>query len=313
MAADFISRIDNLPKEVEHLLDEIKLKDQKCQELLQNVARDQARYVKSALKSVSSSSFSTLGLNGQKSASPTPTPTGTNSKTHLPGRIASAYAEIAVLNDEKIVLAQSLINLLSLSKARLDVDLVKVKTLQGEDNRASSSSQLTQFHPASSFEKRPEAISGISTVVQINQSLRNATMNMHADASGPGYNKKRRITTNTSIKLSSPIRGSTPQAISRSRPSRHAQVIELEDFDLDADAEGEEDYEGEDAEEDLTLYCFCKKQSYGGMIGCDNPSCQYQWFHIACVGVKHPFPENWYCPDCSKRGISLEKRKGRKK
>jgi chromatin modification-related protein YNG2 len=61
---------------------------------------------------------------------------------HLPERIASAYAEIAVLDDEKIALAQSLIKLLSLTKARLDVDLVKVKTLQGEpieDNRASRS------------------------------------------------------------------------------------------------------------------------------------------------------------------------------
>jgi len=71
---------------------------------------------------------------------------------------------------------------------------------------------------------------------------------------------ERRITTNTAMKLSSPTRGSTPQAVSRSRPPRHAQMI---DDDPDADAEGEEEYEAEDAEEDSTLYCFCKKQSYG--------------------------------------------------
>lgn len=157
-------------------------------ELLHDVARDQARYVKSALKNSSGSSFNTQGLNGQKSTSPTPTPTNTNSKTHLPGRIASAYAEIAVLNDEKIFLAQSLIKLLSLTKARLDVDLVKVKTLQGEpiDDKSTS---LSQLHPSISLDKRSEALSGISTVAQINQSLRNATMNMQTDTAGPGYNK----------------------------------------------------------------------------------------------------------------------------
>ena len=74
---------------------------------------------------------------------------------------------------------------------------------------------------------------------------------------------ERRITTNTALKLSSPARGFAPQAMSRSRPSRQAQIIEPEEDFLDADAEGEEDYEAEDAEEDSTLYCFCNKQSYG--------------------------------------------------
>ena len=213
---------------------------------------------------------------------------------HLPERIASACAEIAVLDDEKIVLAENLIKLLSLAKARLDVDFVKVKTLQGEpieDNRnlSRSFSQSSQLYPSIALDKRSDAMSGINSIAQINQSLRNASVNMQAETfvNGPGYNKskwlnipsihnfdyvmtvakssftERRITTNTAMKLSSPTRGSTPQAVSRSRPPRQAQMIEPEDEDLDADAEGEEDYEAEDAEEDSTLYCFCNKQSYG--------------------------------------------------
>jgi len=277
------------------------------------VARDQARYIKSALKGVSSSSFSNLGLNSRKSVSPTPTALSINSKMHLPERIAVTYAEIAVLDDEKIALAQSLVNLLSLTKARLDVDLVKVKTLQGEDHRTQSFPQSAPLHSFVSPDKRSEAMSEANTLAQMNQSLRNATMNSQADASGPGYNKKRRITTHTALKLpQSPARGPASQALSRSRPSRQAQIMEPEDDDLDADAEGEE-YEAEDADEDLTLYCFCNKQSYGDMIGCDHPSCQYQWFHISCVGVKHPFPDKWYCPECIKKALPLEKRKGRKK
>ena len=160
-------------------------------DLLQDVARDQAKYVRSALKNVSGTSFSTLGFNDQKSASPPLIPRS-NSKLHLPGRISSAYAEIAILNDEKIALAQSLIKLLSLTKARLDVDLVKVKTLQGEqieDNKAPVFSQPTQLHPSTFLEKRSESMSGINSVVQINHNLRNATMNIQADVAGPGFNK----------------------------------------------------------------------------------------------------------------------------
>lgn len=158
------------------------------------MARDQARYVKSALKSVPSFSFSTPAF--QNSSSPTSTPTGTNSKLHLPERIASTCAEIAVLDDEKIVLAQNLIRLLSLAKARLDVDFVKVKTLQGEpidDNKTPSRSfsQSSQLQPSVSLDKRSDAMSGINSIVQINQSLRNATVNTQAETFGPGYNKSK--------------------------------------------------------------------------------------------------------------------------
>ncbi len=117
---------------------------------------------------------------------------------HLPERIASACAEIAVLDDEKIVLAQNLIRLLSLAKARLDVDFVKVKTLQGEpieDNRnlSRSFSQSSQLYPSIALDKRSDAMSGTNSIVQINQSLRNATVNMQAETfvNGPGYNKSK--------------------------------------------------------------------------------------------------------------------------
>jgi hypothetical protein len=39
--------------------------------------------------------------------------------------------------------------------------------------------------------------------------------------------------------------------------------VQQQEEDLDADAEGDEDFEGDDGEEDLTLYCFCQKQSFG--------------------------------------------------
>lgn len=80
---------------------------------------------------------------------------------------------------------------------------------------------------------------------------------------------ERRITTTTSIKLQSPA-PSTPQVASavsypKSRLSRQVQLTrsQQQEEDLDADAEGEEDLEGDDAEDDLTPYCFCHKPSFG--------------------------------------------------
>ncbi|KAF8166967.1 hypothetical protein BJ912DRAFT_1001801 [Pholiota molesta] len=326
VASEFITSLDNLPLEVQHLMQEIKLKEQRCQELLQDIARDQSRYIKSALKQGSTPSTpSSAGDNGN--ASPP-----SNSKAHLPARIATAYAEIDSLASEKMVLAQRIIDLLSRTRARLDSDLTKVRILQGEppeEVRASTASYLTaQAHLRSSspYMKREGSVIGLSPVIQIGESLRNVT-GAQGDAlpsitlsSGPSYNKKRRLTTTTSIKLPSPAPISISHqsaSHSRSRLSRqsHTTRAQIQEEDLDADAEGEDDIAEEDGEEDLTLYCFCHKQSYGDMIGCDNPECPYQWFHISCVGVKTPLPDKWYCPECSEKikGTASEKRKGRKK
>ncbi|VDM15568.1 unnamed protein product [Hydatigera taeniaeformis] len=46
------------------------------------------------------------------------------------------------------------------------------------------------------------------------------------------------------------------------------------------------------------LYCLCKKLSYGDMIACDNPRCEIEWFHFACVDIKTQPKGRWYCPRC---------------
>ncbi|KAF9559677.1 hypothetical protein CPC08DRAFT_690862 [Agrocybe pediades] len=330
VAADFISSLDNLPQEVQHLLQEIKIKDQRCYELQQDIAKDQAKYIKSALKQSAPPSTSIVQGNS-RTASPVTTPTSTHSKAHLPARISNAYAELEALSNEKTEIAQRILNLLTRTRSRLDSDLTRVRTLQGEPTEdvrnpyIPNIPSVAQLRSASPYGlKRAESgLSGTNAVIQLGESLRNAT---HADnvisisaASGPSYTKKRKINANTSIKLPSPapvaVQSHSTASHSRSRLSRQStaraqQQQQQEEEDLDADAEGEEDIE-EDAEEDLTLYCFCHKQSYGDMIGCDNPDCPYQWFHISCVGVKTPLPDKWYCPECIK--AKQEKRKGRKK
>jgi hypothetical protein len=48
-----------------------------------------------------------------------------------------------------------------------------------------------------------------------------------------------------------------------------------------------------------TLYCYCQREEYGDMIGCDSSPCSIEWFHYGCVGLKTEPPGSWYCPDCS--------------
>ncbi|KAI7819635.1 hypothetical protein BC939DRAFT_459822 [Gamsiella multidivaricata] len=46
------------------------------------------------------------------------------------------------------------------------------------------------------------------------------------------------------------------------------------------------------------LYCFCQQVSFGDMVGCDNDSCDKEWFHYGCVGLTEPPIGKWYCATC---------------
>lgn len=130
------------------------------------------------------------------------------------------------------------------------------------------------------------------------------------------------------------------------------------DEDAEGEDDLEEGMDDSGDAEDKRLYCFCQKLSYGEvgdassdglactwgialicgylvqMIACDNADCRYQWvsvqlyipraasdfvqFHLPCVNLKPPLPENWFCEDCISRmkGTSSTVgtgRKGRKK
>ena len=53
---------------------------------------------------------------------------------------------------------------------------------------------------------------------------------------------------------------------------------------------------------DQPRYCYCRGPEADTMIGCDNPDCPIEWFHIECLQIrtitKGKF--KWYCPDCRK-------------
>ena len=61
------------------------------------------------------------------------------------------------------------------------------------------------------------------------------------------------------------------------------------------------------------LYCYCNKPEEGDMVGCDNPSCLHQWFHLSCLNLKSlPTTKYWYCPDCSKEKSTRRRKKCKK-
>lgn len=82
---------------------------------------------------------------------------------------------------------------------------------------------------------------------------------------------------------------------------KEAEEIAAMEYGQGDEAEGDEGEES-NAGDDTTLYCFCQKVSYGEMIGCDNKTCQYEWFHVSCLGLKETPIGKWYCPQCTAEG-----------
>ena len=50
---------------------------------------------------------------------------------------------------------------------------------------------------------------------------------------------------------------------------------------------------------DEPTYCICNRISFGDMIGCDNDSCVFEWFHFECVNLAQKPKGKWYCPQCT--------------
>ncbi|KAI5123408.1 hypothetical protein M0805_006114 [Coniferiporia weirii] len=336
VAAEFLSSLDNLPNEVQHLLAEIRHKESRTQELQQEIQKDTTRYIRHGVRS-------STPKEGKESVKEK----DKDSKDSLiPGRVDAAYAELDRIAMEKINLGARLVEALARVNARLDHDLTKVVALSGEPQEqyevrggyvvgtlpgaAGAPITLSASNPSIST-------SAVRSIREVQESLRaSAASELVASppvlSAGPGSQKRRRLNTGASVASinTTASRGHTPQARSRlaqqvhpsppppSRSRRPSSFVGDEDVDgdNDADADGDIDDPEESGDpEDKTLYCYCMKTSYGEMVGCDNDNCPYQWFHLGCVGLKAPLPEHWYCDDCLKEfGPAVSGvRKGRRK
>ncbi|THG99853.1 hypothetical protein EW145_g7188 [Phellinidium pouzarii] len=74
-------------------------------------------------------------------------------------------------------------------------------------------------------------------------------------------------------------------------------------------AEGDADADNDDGK----IYCFCDNVSYGEMIGCDQPGCEREWFHLVCIGLSEAPKGLWYCDDCVAKRKKQNARNGKKR
>ena len=52
-----------------------------------------------------------------------------------------------------------------------------------------------------------------------------------------------------------------------------------------------------------TLWCYCQQDKpEQSLVGCDNPACQIEWFHLSCLHLTvEQLPRGkWFCPECHK-------------
>ncbi|KAJ7361338.1 hypothetical protein DFH08DRAFT_921376 [Mycena albidolilacea] len=72
--------------------------------------------------------------------------------------------------------------------------------------------------------------------------------------------------------------------------------------------------DGGEADGDDKPYCFCQRVSFGQMIACDDSNCQWEWFHLQCIGLAAPPDGRWFCDACrTKRNAKRAGRGGRRK
>ncbi|KAH8835177.1 hypothetical protein DL96DRAFT_1702181 [Flagelloscypha sp. PMI_526] len=302
IATEFLQSLENLPAEVQHILEEIQHKDARLQELQLEIRRDEQKYIKTSLKALSSVPPSPAGT----PATPSIPSKGLNQEKSM-----ASWLEINNLSEEKIKLAERLQLVLQRTVMRLGVDLNKVRILQGE-----ALEEPLDLRPVTQlvYEKAPPLMKQVTAVLQEEISL-SAAPSPPASTASASTSRTQRIRkppiATTPIKLPSPappapvaVPVPTPARASRSaRPARlHEDDIEM----TDPDAEGEPE-----EEEDNTPYCTCHRPSFGEMVGCDNDDCKYQWFHVGCVGVDpDKMPEKWYCSEClAKMAAQAQSRK----
>jgi hypothetical protein len=108
-------------------------------------------------------------------SSPAPSP----KSVLIPAKITASFAEIQELATEKCALAERLIEIISRTRSKLDVDIAKVRTLQGEPPElvAATVGKPLATHPtlvAAESLSLPGSMRNLNPAYAIGESLRNA-------------------------------------------------------------------------------------------------------------------------------------------
>jgi len=287
IASEYVSSIDNLPNEVQFLLEEIKLKDAITNE------------IQTKLQSRTSSAVRHR-MNGG----------ALGNKDHaLTQKISADLDKLDKLAEEKTALAQRLVEILNKACGRLDYELGRIRVASGDPAAIPEPTPLLLGATSSGRMPTEKMVDGLRSAVAAAADPSSGTGGSGTATPTSGSMKRRRLNTTVSgsvstapVTLSHVSAGRSRQSSQHHRGSSPASRRAVVSAGPDEDAEGEDDVgdEGDDGgeQEDQQAYCFCRKLSYGEMIACDNDQCPYEWFHLSCVGLKPPLPATWYCSEC---------------
>ncbi|CAH7670525.1 hypothetical protein BY996DRAFT_7869736 [Phakopsora pachyrhizi] len=325
---DFVDSLSNLPSEIGHLLCEIAYLD-----YAKKPAKDDQPPVSQAGNGESGSNkrWYSVDESRRKASSkqssivrhshkpPNNLLTPNPKESLLIERALAHYDDAIKLSQEKEKFAARAVSLVSRHLDRLNHELTKLEATTGveiPDFRRETSEALpsttnneqasnhNSATPAESRQKRKYS----SAEAALPLSLPPLTpMNSTTTDSGSASNKRRLTNSRLTIRMS--VSSGTNRESGARQPSVDIDKGALEEEAGGAGAEQEEEEEegveeGEEsnAGDDTTLYCFCQKVSYGEMIGCDNKTCKYEWFHVPCLGLKETPTGKWYCPQCTAEG-----------
>nr|XP_046917347.1 inhibitor of growth protein 4-like [Dermatophagoides farinae] len=189
------------------------------------------------------------------------------------------------LTDEKKELAHQVYNMVDKHIRRLDTELAKFDIeldSQGDDvkdNVPSNSTTITnnQTMNTTQNKKKRTKSSNPSSSSAIDHHLDSGDNNMV-------QKKRQAIDIQTSLSSSSTLSSSAVMNGGLTTKGKMITSTELMDMEVDPNE---------------PLYCICHQVSFGEMVGCDDPDCQIEWFHFACVGLTSKPKGKWYCPQCT--------------
>ena len=96
----------------------------------------------------------------------------------------------------------------------------------------------------------------------------------------PGSTSLKRVSDlgNAAKRVASPAISASDRTGSKSNGRRDSSLVRhRNDGRADRTQPSVSDHELAEADHDPTPYCYCQKQSYGEMIGCDSDECRYEW------------------------------------
>ncbi|GFZ45032.1 hypothetical protein JCM24511_02758 [Saitozyma sp. JCM 24511] len=293
-ATEFVASLDNLPGEVSFLLEEIREKDTRINQLLSRInSRHQGltRHLRNLLSNPNSGTTTPTFQLPLPAGSELPTSHLSNKDAQAVIKIQGEWGKIEVLQEEKIKLAERMERIVNRARERGKAEWRKVGGMDPDEIEAAENKVLLGDMGSAEVVLPPTGL-GTGSDRPFKKRKPNAL-----PLPLPSFTQPIVHPPSSMPPPPAPVRTALPSRRKHERQPSASTISEP-----DADGEGEmEAAEAGDTEADDTLYCLCQQKSYGEMIGCDNDKCEYEWFHVKCVNISGALPDTWYCPDCVKK------------